>query len=283
MRLNSVSQPILVRLLALDDEATELAAQADQAERALQLCRDKLNGKTEITLEQVPRVQAEFNKLLQTAPAMRQAANTAQRLVSAVKAWIDGLPPDTSLQQVSVAVDGHDLTSVRKELKAATEELRVLKGAPVPSDNIGERVRSYFNELARGARPEVRGFGAGQRLEVHWPEYGNANRANLTGFNPVHCDALLTLAWLFPNEMVERLLAVIEAAASELLPPVERPARIAELQTKIEELLRIEVALVNAAKADGQRLSHNPAASPEALLGVKVATPRVPRMQRAAN
>jgi hypothetical protein len=268
--------------MQLDEEAASAAAAADSAERALQLCRDKLNGRTaEITAAEVPRLQHELNQLLQQAPAARQAANTEMRLLSNLKAWIDTLPADTKLESVSVAVDGRDLTSVRAELKAANEELRVLKGAPVPSDNIGERVRSYFNELARGARPEVRGVGSGQRLEVHWPEYPNANRLNLQGFNPVHADALMTLAWLFPDEMVKRLLAVIEAAASELVPPVERPARIAELQTKIEELLRIEVALVNAAKADGASVAHNPAAPPEALLGVRVATPRAGRA--AAN
>lgn len=55
--------------------------------------------------------------------------------------WLERLPTDASFSQVKPDVDGHDLASVRKELDQANAELKKLEGAPVPSQNIGDRVR----------------------------------------------------------------------------------------------------------------------------------------------
>jgi hypothetical protein len=53
------------------------------------------------------------------------------------------------------------------------------------------------------------------------------------------------------------------------LPVAQRPPRIAALERELEELHRVEEALVAAAIAAGEPVHRSPSAPPAAVLGVR--------------
>jgi hypothetical protein len=59
--------------------------------------------------------------------------------------------------------------------------------------------------------------------------------------------------------------------ANDPLPVAQRPPRIAELERELDELHRVEEALVVAAIAAGQPVHRSPSAPAVAILGVRVA------------
>ncbi len=96
---------------------------------------------------------------------VQQRLQAEQSVLSACKAWLDGLPAGTKLEPVAVTADGHELAEIHKRIKAAIAELDALKRAPAPSIDIEQRVRDYL----RGLAPKVRGVGVGERLSIVWP------------------------------------------------------------------------------------------------------------------
>jgi hypothetical protein len=63
----------------------------------------------------------------------------------------------------------------------------------------------------------------------------------------------------------------VKRMADDPLPVAQRPPRIAALERELDELYRIEEALVAAAIAAGQSVYRSPPAPPAAVLGVRVA------------
>jgi hypothetical protein len=71
--------------------------------------------------------------------------------------------------------------------------------------------------------------------------------------------------------MLARVMAEVERMANDPLPVAQRPPRIAALERELDELYRLEEALVAAAIAAGQPIYRSPSAPPAAVLGVRVA------------
>jgi len=92
------------------------------------------------------------------------------------------------------------------------------------------------------------------------------------------CDPLSLLAALFPDRMLSLVMAEVERMADDPLPVAKRAPRIAALERELDELHRVEEALVAAAVATGQLVHRSPSAPPAAVLGVRVAE----RVSRAA-
>jgi hypothetical protein len=289
-----LSQPILLRLLQLDERAAALAKAADSAEREIVFARKVMRGESTprgaINAKSLRELQtlikqteAGFAAQLDAAKRARSAADAAQRVASAVKAYIDGLPHNAKLEPLHIEVDGYDLQTVREQLRTAQHELRTLQDAPIPAPDIADRVRSYVEALQRGARPALRGVRVGDLLQIHWPSHAGANRANLNGFDTTSANPLLLAALLFPEHLTARLMAQLEADCSQPLPISERLPRIAELETQLEQLWRLETALVDCAIADGAvDVYHDPATPAAALLGVCHKNTRTSRSDGAA-
>ena len=85
------------------------------------------------------------------------------------------------------------------------------------------------------------------------------------------------IALLHPDEMVTALLAEIERMADTPLPRAERKRRIAALAAEVMSLHYVEEALVAAAIAIGEDVQRSPSASPQAVLGVRVAGTKATR------
>ena len=74
------------------------------------------------------------------------------------------------------------------------------------------------------------------------------------------------------------VMAEVERMANDPLPVAQRAPRIAALERELDELHRIEEALVAAAIALSQPVQRSPSAPPTAVLGVRIAD----RASRAA-
>src|SRR5262249_42586186 len=82
---------------------------------------------------------------------------------------------------------------------------------------------------------------------------------------------LALLAALFPDRMLALVMGEVERMANDPLPVAQRPPRIAVLKRELDELHRVEEALVAVAIAAGQPVHRSPSAPPAAVLGVRVA------------
>jgi hypothetical protein len=120
----------------------------------------------------------------------------------------------------------------------------------------------------------VRGIGPDERLSIIW-----TGAQTPTGYiAETTCDPLALLAALFPDRMLSLVMNEVERMANDPLPVAKRPPRIAALERDLDELHRVEEALVAAALAAGQSVHRSPSTPPAAVLGVKVAN----KVSRAA-
>ena len=71
--------------------------------------------------------------------------------------------------------------------------------------------------------------------------------------------------------MLSLVMAEVKRMANDPLPVAERPPRIAMLGRELDELHRVEEALVAAAIAAGEPIHRSPSAPPLAVLGVRIA------------
>jgi hypothetical protein len=156
----------------------------------------------------------------------------------------DRLPAGTKLEPVGVTADGHDLAGVRGRIKAANAELEALRRTPAPSDDIEARVE--------GLRARARAEGAGRRRR----------RA------PQH--RVARCPFVVPDRMLALVMTEVERMANDPLPVAQRPPRVAALERDLDELHRVEAALVAAALAAGSSVHRSPSAPPAAVLGVRV-------------
>jgi hypothetical protein len=79
------------------------------------------------------------------------------------------------------------------------------------------------------------------------------------------------MAALFPDRMLALVTGEVERMANAPLPVARRAPRVAALERELDELHRVEEALVTAAIATGQPVHRSPSAPPAAVLGVRVA------------
>ena len=162
------------------------------------------------------------------------------------------MPTGTKLEPVAVTTDG-----------TANAELEALRRAPAPSEDIEARVRAYV----RGLAPKVRGVGVGERLSIVWP-----GAQSSSGYISEHtCDPLALLAALFPDRMLALVMGEVERMANDPLPVAQRAPRIAALERELDDLHRVEEALVAAAIAAGSARPPLAVCAARAVLGVRVA------------
>jgi hypothetical protein len=265
MNYDALPQHVLAKLLALDEAVAALKAGADAVERGIEDRRARLWGNAR-RADDDPRVlQAELEKFLADQKGGQQRVQAEQSVLSACKAWLDRLPAGTKLEPVPVSADGHDLAGIRKRITAAIAELDALRRAPAPSGDIEARVRNYIGGLA----PKVRGVGVGERLSIIFP---GAQSSSGSGYISEHtCDPLALLAALFPDRLLSLVMGEVERMANDPLPVTHRPPRIAALERELDELHRVEEALVAAAIAAGEAVHRSQSAPAAAVLGVRVA------------
>jgi hypothetical protein len=284
MVLDHVPQPILVRLMALDDYARGIEELARAAENKVYRARDIINGRTNVNAEKLLETKREFDAVYKHSGVMKDHAKVEAEVVAGVKGWLEGLPANTRLEQVHPNTNAKGLPQIRERMAQLREELRELKQAPMPSQDLEQRLAKYVSDLAIGARPVIyKGLGGGD-LDIRWPGERRANRHNLSGFDNEFSNGLLMLAFVQPELLLQRLLKEARHVCSIPCPPEERPAKIAALEAQLNELGYVEEGLITKALNEGEVVTRFRDAKPWHVLQVRVrqevqtAGPR-PRME----
>jgi DNA repair exonuclease SbcCD ATPase subunit len=253
---------VLAKLFDLDQQAEALAAKATEIQSAIEETRDRLNGRIRRAGDDPRALRGEFERLLSEQAALKSRLHAEMATLSRCKAFLDLLPADAKLEPATVSAEGKELAATRDRIKALSTEIDALKRAPAPSSDIEARVREYIAQLA----PSVRGVGIGERLSIVWPGAQQSSEY----YQSHSCDPLALIALCFSDRLVAAAMREVERMANDPLPVAERAPRIAALERELDELHRVEEALVTAAIAAGQAVHRLPSAPPAAVLGVRI-------------
>ena len=253
MKYSSLPAPVLAKLLALEEQVEDLAQRSAKTTAGIEQARRRLSGSFSKPSE-ADDLNASLKQLLSDKPAIEMKLHAAQRTLSNAKSWLDSLPAGTVLEPVDVKVDGHTLEGTRAKIKALEAELAAARAAP--SSDIEQRVRRYVASLAK---PQISGVGKNETLKIVWPGAGFGPGGPRTD----RADPLCLFAFLFADQMVDKLMAEIEDMAVDVCEPV--------LIEQREQLAYVEEALVAAAIANGEDVQRSPNAPPAAVLGVRIA------------
>jgi hypothetical protein len=154
------------------------------------------------------------------------------------------------------------LADARRRVAQRKDAIDKIRRLPTPSEDIEDRLRACVAGLS-GAL-SISGVEEGEGLAVDW------GKEPMTG-QPKEPTSLQVAALMHPEELIQGLLRKVRRDALGSCPPSERPGRIRELEREIEQLERIEEALVLRELAAGRPVERRSDASPAAVLQVKVA------------
>jgi hypothetical protein len=278
MTPNECPQSVLAKLFALQSHVERCGREANSAEHARDIQRATLSNRHPASMREhksgafnLAEEQRKLDALTQQAIGFRQIATTEAGILERVKAWLDALPNGTALETVAIKLaDGDNIATVRTRLADIAAELKRLQAIPIPDPDLKRKVEEFVRRLAARAEPALRGIEQGAPLRALWPADVNANPRNLSGYDEFTGSALLMFAWLMPSLLADRLLAVANGLADELVPAAERPDRIAALNDEILPLRHLEEALICKMLAAGEAAVRDPQAPPEAVLQVRL-------------
>jgi hypothetical protein len=273
MNRSNLPPAVLSKLLELGEHVEFLDRKITDTERGIITAQARLTGGFSKQAE-CDDLTASLKQLVADKPVLEKKLHGAQSVLSSCKSWLDRLPPNTVLEQVTTDASGHTLKEVCAKLESAKVELEALRAVPTPAPDVKQRIEDYVHGLGR---PTITGIGKGERLKVVWGGSG----WNSSGPREDRAEVLPMMALLFPDEITDRLMSEVERTANDPVPIKERAVRIAALTDEIEQLAYVEEALVAAAIADGEDVQRSPNASPQAVLGVKVLV-EAKRASRAA-
>jgi hypothetical protein len=274
MKLDSVPRHMLQKLLELDDCArkfTEAAVKAErEAERLRQLCNN-----SRAPTEEHRAANRDFPAAFEHSKRISALARAEQAALDGCKAWIDRLDHHAIFSVVTIDTSGYDLASTYTRLQEIDDRVREVTSAPTPKGR--EWWAEYVSRRGRAGEFAIHGE------RVFYPRALTANRMNLNGYAEDDPNPLLWDCALWPQETLERLLAIDEQRCSHPYPPGERPAVLARLNEEKLVLQYVASALVDAVRADPGALQvmRDMATPPAATLQVKVKLPTSEHSQAA--
>ena len=127
MNLAAVPQPVLLKLLQLDQIAQQLSAAADRLDGRIDSLRHKGSGSGWTSA-----IESELKEALTAQPKARQRADKAMHLASGCKLYLDRLDDNAVLDLVEVMPTA-DLLATRARIAALGEERRAINAPPAPS------------------------------------------------------------------------------------------------------------------------------------------------------
>lgn len=225
-------------------------------------------------------LEAELSRL----DAVRAKANhrhgELSSLAASIQHWLRSLPPNAELvlaEPVTVKKRRdtallEQLAQTRDQIMAAQSHLRSVKTAPLPKPDAKAAVRDYVQQLAQRGKPAVNLSSAGVSIRFAYAA------------GPLSTESMAALlAWVDADKIIAGLEAEIDLLPENktALPAKEKTKRTTELTENLDELERLEEALVEAAIAEGADVLRRPTASPLAVLGLSLAKPKT-RVRAAA-
>jgi hypothetical protein len=221
---------------------------------------------------QVATLQEEIKRQAVRRDDQERRYLTLTRRLLAVTTWLNQLAPNVVLVDApapenpadgKIGEKGVDLC--RDELHRLTEARKHVARAVLPLDALLAQVDGYVEALAKRGAPTI----AMDRDQL-------SVRHSFDGFGSSPANAVAILAWLFGDEMRQRLrddaMAIREEKERHLpvMTPEARRSKLRELDKRILAVEHEEEALIVEAAECGQTIDRRDNASPAALLGVEV-------------
>ena len=202
----------------------------------------------------VERAKQQFEGVYQRSLAVQERLSTERTTIGREDAWLSQFGAGTEFEPVEAVVDGVDHVQLRSEISVLRlERERILK-APSPADR--GRIGAWIDENRRDAASHV------EELVGCYPHFLNS----AAGFGILN-DLILTM--FSRDEMIDALAGRIDAKAEGTMPVAERAGRLAAIDVELEQLLRIDAALVDRQISEGSvEITHDRESPAWVLLGV---------------
>jgi hypothetical protein len=175
-----------------------------------------------------------------------------------VQKYLHDLEPPPTLRS------GEDLIAavdrIRAEIAAAKQELTAMQRAPLPTGEMRERARAFVDELAAVGRPMLRTAAGSFAIDWHPGVHGG----------PLAPASVAILAAVNPDGLYSLIEAEINKVNGSGLSSRERLGRQQQIEDRILQLERSEELLIEQANENGHDIGRRSAASPLAVLGVKI-------------
>jgi hypothetical protein len=179
MKISDIPPFVQSKLWQLDEDARGAAQRAEKAAAVLARQRKILNDDL-AERGALKAAQAEGDQILRQSEEANRRRDHAESILRQCREWLDDLGSDVMLEEVKIEPPPDaNLADVRSNIGEIEREIDALRRAATPSRDIRERIEGYVNRLAESGRPFVRGIGAGETLEVLWPQHHEANREPL--------------------------------------------------------------------------------------------------------
>jgi hypothetical protein len=262
MKMDQLPAHAAHKMLVLDQEARQLAAERDELGKRIAWCRRIFNRQLEDPDIDERQLAQEFPALQAREAEVGRRASAAEWVSEHARRWVQELPDDVALEAAAVRVpDGADLGGVRRRIAEVRAEIAAIERTPSAAPDIRERVEAYVASLNAGLL--ITGIQVGETLDIRRkppPMYGEAP--------PATAEQVAALLW--PDQLADALMARIDALSEGGVPLAQRPARLAALGREVEGLGYVEEALLVQAAAAGEAVTRMSDAAPWAVLGVRI-------------
>ena len=227
----------------------------------------------------IAEAKAELLRIGENREARTQRSQPIGRLVNRIEAYITSTDPrsislfDGALPKRAKGTSASEaVATARNEIEELMSKLEGIDNAPLPASEVKARVSAFVKNLAVAGEPEIDGLLAGFD-EVRWPT--NFVLVGERGFEAVNVPAMM--AWMFGDQMIKKLNAMIDQEAAEqdgAVAAKDRPKLRGQIHDALLLASRIEEAAISEAAAGGMEIDRRGAADPRAVLGIVGPRPR---------
>jgi hypothetical protein len=245
MKLSEAPAFVAAKMAMLAEARAAAAARADQLTTKIAHLRDRLDGRVLREGDTAADLNSDIRLLLAEQKRLQDQRPIEMAVIDNCKTWLASLPAATVLEPLAAVVEeGLPLSEVRDGIRKRQASVSALKRVPVPAADTKAKVQAYVEGLGR---PVIGGIGTGETLTVRWPTEWHA-----------------LVAFLQPELLAERVMMAIDRITNTPCSLPERKQRIAKLEDEIEQMMRIEEAIVVDTGAPRE-----PRRPPWVVLGVK--------------
>ena len=268
------------------DKVASISTQADEyavlASRTVQKINDLHKASSVIDdPDEMRQALHEVERLRGVQGDHQRRSKELAAVATSLNAWLRGQPANVTLELVAAPAINLQkneslqdaLDSVRGHVADLGNERAKVKLARPPISALKQKVVAYVQERAQRGKPNI---SLTNGLEIDFAA-GTFADGTIRRVVDVMC-------WLHPYQMRKRLEVEVEAASGDgglVLTADERATRLAEIDAEMVKLERVEEAIVMRLQDAGQVVARRASASPQAILGVKVATEKVKKSRAA--
>lgn len=210
---------------------------------------------------------AELTKLRAKRTQLVERLDGVLKLKNSIDGWLQRVGPLELSKLTGIKVPRgtaaleQAVSTIRDEIDRLKGELAKVQRTPVKLDDLHERVRRHVDELAKLGAPPTCNVTASGQVNIDFSTVGYSK--------PPVC----YLAWLFPDQMTDRLVEQIEgqhAHRGHAMSIGEKEQQIDDLTATLDKAERKEVILVDAAIEAGlSNITHRANVSIPAFLQVR--------------